>query len=111
MHECPPSSKEMLLNTEAEEEQPPVDEETNKADDQPKADNRSQQCSENEKARQQRDRRTLSSCTSIEPWLLEQFPLDTKEVVLTHVQHKTSMLPHFQIRLTSNASHDGKQLV
>ena len=57
-----------------------------------------------------RNRKMLSSCASIEPWLLEQFPLDSKDVVLVHVKHKTSMLPHFQIRLTSNASHDGKIL-
>ena len=59
-------------------------------------------------ARQQRNRKLLSTCTSIEPWLLEQFPLESRDVIISHVRHKTAMLPHFQIRLTSNANHDGK---
>ena len=63
-----------------------------------------------EAAKTQRSRKMISSCTSIEPWLLERFPLDSKEVVITHVVHRTTMLPHFQIRLTSGASHDGKWL-
>ena len=65
---------------------------------------------ETENAKAQKSRKLLSSCTAIEPWLLEQFPLDPRDVVIAHVVHKSTMLPHFQIRLTSGASFDGKTL-
>ena len=55
-----------------------------------------------------KSRKLISTCTNVEPWLLERFPLDSGEVVIAHVIHKTNMLPHFQIRLCSNATHDGK---
>ena len=74
------------------------------------AEQKSNNVQDGDENRTQRNRKMLSSCASIEPWLLERFPLDSKEVVLVHVKHKTSMLPHFQIRLTSNASHEGKIL-
>ena len=64
---------------------------------------------ENEAAsKQQRSRKLLSACSSVEPWLTETFPLDSKEVIIVHVKHKTAMLPHFQIRLTSGGNYDGK---
>ena len=63
-----------------------------------------------ENAKTIKSRKMLSSCTAVEPWLLERFPLDFKDVVISHVVHKSSMLPHFQIRLTSGGSHDGKTL-
>ena len=59
-------------------------------------------------AKMQKSRKLISTCTNVEPWLLDRFPLDSREVVIAHVIHKTNMLPHFQIRLCSNASHDGK---
>ena len=59
-------------------------------------------------AKMQKSRKLISTCTNVEPWLLERFPLDAGDVVIVHVIHKTNMLPHFQIRLCSNASHDGK---
>ena len=65
---------------------------------------------ENDDAKNKKSRKLMSTATAVEPWLLERFPLDPKDVVVVHVVHKTSMLPHFQIRLTSNASHDGKIL-
>ena len=65
---------------------------------------------EHEDSKTKKSRKLMSTATAVEPWLLERYPLDPKDVVIVHVVHKTSMLPHFQIRLTSNASHDGKIL-
>ena len=65
---------------------------------------------ESDNAKAQKSRKLLSSCTAVEPWLLDQFPLDPRDVVIAHVVHKSTMLPHFQIRLTSGASFDGKTL-
>ena len=48
-------------------------------------------------AKMHKSRKLISTCTNVEPWLLDRFPLDSREVVIAHVIHKTNMLPHFQI--------------
>ena len=48
---------------------------------------------ESDNAKAQKSRKLLSSCTAVEPWLLDQFPLDPRDVVIAHVVHKSTMLP------------------
>ena len=68
-----------------------------------------QQGSNEEKERQKaKSRRLLSTSATVPDWLKELFPLPTNEVILSHVQHRSSTLPHFQIRLASGQTHDGK---
>ena len=57
-------------------------------------------------------RRTLSKTALIPEWLLQLVPFPEEEsLVLTHVQHRDSTLPHFQCRLPTGESYGGKKLV
>ena len=57
-----------------------------------------------------RSRKLLSSCTSLPSWLATMIPFP-ENVVLVHVVHKDSTLPHFQARLPGQETHNAKRLV
>ena len=55
--------------------------------------------------------RKLLSCTSATPeWLLSKFSLPMDQIVFSHVQHKTGVLPHFQVRMLAGDSFENKRL-
>ena len=54
-------------------------------------------------------RRALSSCTSVPGWLQERYPMP-EETTVVHVVHTSKMLPHFQVRLGSGRTFQGKIL-
>ena len=68
----------------------------------------SQRPAQNETQERQREsRKLLSKATTIPPWLREMFDVPDG-VVPWHVQHKAKVLPHFQVRLPADVTHEGK---
>ena len=57
-----------------------------------------------------RSRRMLSSSATTPDWLKILFPMPAEEIILSHIIHKTSMLPHFQVRMVAGDVFDGKYL-
>ena len=57
-----------------------------------------------------KSRKMLSSSTTTPDWLKAMFPMPADEIILSHVIHKTSMLPHFQVRMVAGDVFDGKCL-
>ena len=65
-------------------------------------------CDEQAEAkRKNRCRKMLSATTNTPAWLLETFPMP-EDVILTHVQHKGGVLPHFQVRMVGGDSFENK---
>ena len=57
-----------------------------------------------------RSRKMLSSSATTPDWLKRLFPMPADEIILSHIIHKTSVLPHFQVRMVAGDVFDGKCL-
>ena len=55
-------------------------------------------------------RALLSKATTVPEWLTDRYKIPT-DIVVTHVQHKSKLLPHFQARLPGDMKYEGKSLV
>ena len=65
---------------------------------------------ENEsKSRENRSRKLLATSGITPDWLKERFPVPF-DVTVSHVVHRSTILPHFQMRFHNNESCDGKHL-
>ena len=54
-------------------------------------------------------RRLLSETTTIPQYLKDRYPMPS-EVQPLHVVHKTTTLPHYQVKLTGGQLYEGKLL-
>ena len=52
-------------------------------------------------------RKSISNAVAIPQFLKDKFPMPS-DVVVTHVQHRTKTLPHFQARLPAGLLHQNK---
>ena len=60
--------------------------------------------------RENRSRKLLASTGVTPEWLRNRFPVPS-DVTVSHVVHRSSTLPHFQMRFHNNEACDGKRLV
>ena len=57
--------------------------------------------------RKRASRRLLSSCQAVPGFLTEKFKM-RDDVVVSHVEHRSNVLPHFQVRLPGDEKYEGK---
>lgn len=50
----------------------------------------------------------LSSCKAVPDFLTAKFKM-RDDVVITHVEHRSTVLPHFQVRLPGDEKYEGKR--
>ncbi|CAE7186234.1 unnamed protein product, partial [Symbiodinium necroappetens] len=56
--------------------------------------------------RKRASRRLLSSCQAVPGFLTEKFKM-RDDVVVSHVEHRSNVLPHFQVRLPGDEKYEG----
>eukprot|EP00439_Symbiodinium_sp_Y106_P055968 s607_g7.t2 len=54
-------------------------------------------------------RKAMSSCNPVPDWLQSRYHMPD-DCIVTHLVHTTKMLPHFQVRLGSGKTYEGKIL-
>ena len=54
-------------------------------------------------------RKAMSSCNPVPDWLQSRSHMPD-DCIVTHLVHTTKMLPHFQVRLGSGKTYEGKIL-
>ncbi|CAE7273237.1 unnamed protein product [Symbiodinium sp. CCMP2592] len=60
--------------------------------------------------RKRASRRLLSTCKAVPDFLTAKFKM-RDDVVITHVEHRSTVLPHFQVRLPGDEKYEGKRHV
>ncbi|CAE7840654.1 unnamed protein product [Symbiodinium sp. CCMP2592] len=63
---------------------------------------------EADEERKRASRRLLSTCKAVPDFLTAKFKM-RDDVVITHVEHRSTVLPHFQVRLPGDEKYEGKR--